>query len=365
MTSCLSITVSRVIDTNKITMRLETCGALELPLGELPSGVFVVCKDGNQAVVIPVRESSFHENGVTPATILESISVSNRQTVVWIDDVLSEEDKTLESPPLFDTEEGRDIDTEQRCVTAEENRAEDGCATPVWRPIAYPSHRLMTRARTTVCGDAVYSSPMEAYAIQLVLDAVGAKGLPFIKTLQAYELQPSQFADLSPVLATTQPSGRFGVLYRPTPPDLTCLQSVHRWLGSGPSRAVSGGAFLFLHGSVIRRPCPCGAGGLKVSVYTPNSDVAVDMDDLATDWTFTKGNHIVLCRQSDAYGRGGGQICAPITGFPPDMHLLGRVSKRSVGACALLFDTTDPASASTAEFDELLHSFTDDGSGTQ
>lgn len=328
-------------------MRLETTGAIDMPLEDLPSGIFVVCKDGPRTMVIPVAEESLNNNRTSAAALMHTVRETTPK--ICIDTV---EDYTA---AWSDDVSGAAGD---ECSVSSGHQE---CSSQEWRNIQHPSHRLMTRRRPTVCGTSVYACPMEALVISRITSAVGAQQLTLVQSLHAFELQPSQFADLSPVLGAMHPSGRCAVAYRTCPPDLPALQAAHRWLASGPSRDTDGGAFVFVHGSVIRRPCPCGSGGLSVSVYSPSGAHQVDTDRLATDYTLVEiGGALQLCRQSDAYSKGsvhfGGR------GFGVDVHLLGRATGRSLNACAIVYGA-DPCSAvkdAGRLYDPLLFVATDD-----
>ena len=326
------------------TVRLRTTGAIRMPLGDLPSGIFVVYKDVSDTVVLPVDVACYHESGVTTSELINAAMLGNAAPGVCI-----EQYSTLPStePMSQNTTHGK-----------EEERGHDNDDNDMhvpWKPIPHPSHRMMTRPRPTIHDATVYRCPMEAYALSMVLTAVGARALPIVQThsVRAFELLSTQFADLSPALAANHSGGRYGVQYRECAPDLAVLQMVHRWLASGDNRDAVGGVFVFIYGSVIRRPCPCGSGGLRVSVYTPTGN-AVDTDRLSTDWSFVSlpGNELVprLCRPC------GASPSAMLSSFGSNTHILGRISKRTADACILITGSSNPCIGRdlASEYDQLL-----------
>lgn len=312
------------------TLQLRTSGAVQIPLAELPSGVFVVYKDLNDVLVLPVDETSFYDCGVTTKDLI-SCARADSPDVCIVHHGNSTGTAPCTEGALKDTQGGAEEEGHP-CEKIEDTVTQ-------WKVIPHPSHRMMTRPRATIFNGSVYRSPMEAYALSLVLKAIGAKQLHAASVQHAFELLPTQFKDLSPLLAAAgqlghhQRESRYGLQYREQPPNLGVLQMVHRWLGSGDSREASGGVFVFMYGSVIRRPCPCGSGGLKVSIYTPNGPVA-DNGYLSTDWIFGNQHDSDiprLCRFGDVDG------VVSLNCFPRDTHILGRMSaRRTADACVLL-----------------------------
>lgn len=331
-------------------MRLETTGAMDMPLEELPSGVFIVCKDGQKTIVIPVAEESLNHNRTSAAAVMRRVRELSPN--ICIDTGVEGYEETPELPTGVGTAPPSSADQDAHDST-----------TPVcsgeWRNIQHPSHRLMTRLRPTVCGGSVYTCPMEAYVISQIAAAVGPPQLVLVEgPLAAFELEQRQFVDLAPMLGAQQASGRFAVAYRTCPPDLSALQMAHSWLAS------SGGALVFVHGSVIRRPCPCGASGLSVSLYTmptvsPQGSHQVDIDQLATDYALIEtANTVRLCRKNEAYSRGSALLGGRGLG---SMYLLGRASRRSLDACAIVdgvADVRDALRDAVALYDPSLASHT-------
>jgi hypothetical protein len=321
--------------------RLRTSGAVRMSLlTDLPPvGVFVVCRDFNgDMVVLPVDEQSLIDHDLTVTRIIDTMTSCSIPPDVCIEqcDGDSRDDsstKRVDTEVSHETEGiGNDGDSGSESVTGDRVQ---------WRCVQYPSCRTMTQAKPTVFGVEVYASPMEAYAVSLILHALDEPSLPrsVQKGISLFELSSTQLTILAPRLTISRPNGRFGVHYTRNMPDQLTIQAIQTWLQAG----IGGGVVLFLHGALAHRPCPCGVGGLKLLVYIQGED-CVAGDHSWEEWMIVyQGDGVPprVDKLGTTLHNGAADAC--MIQLPDDVHVLGRmVTKRSADALAIIKGPISP-----------------------
>jgi hypothetical protein len=318
--------------------RLRTSGAVRMSLADLPPvGVFVVCRDSNgDVVVLPVDERSFIDHDLTVTQIIDTLVSCSVAPDVYIEQSDGDSCDERVDTRVSQSHEKEDIEKhgDNESGTGNHNQ---------WKGVQYPSCHMMTQSKPTVFGAEVYASPMEAYAMSLILHALEVPSLPHSIQggLSMFELSPTQLAILAPQLTISHASGRFGVHYTPKMPDQLTIQATQTWLQAG----IGGGVVLFLHGALAHRPCPCGVGGLKVLVYVyVQGEDCVAGDHLWGEWMIVyRGDEVPprIDKLGSTLHNGVADGC--MTQLPDNIHVLGRmVTRRSADALAIMKGPMSP-----------------------